>query len=134
MRQTYQERARFEAVAKMFVVLVAGFLTFVSLVAFTCTGWGFASNSDFMLLVRHLGAMATPWAAVYFLSRDRILMAAGMMALAGPFFVWMEQGWGFVQPVSGFSLISAMPFAAAAVLALVHLVRLDANDSSQPGH
>lgn len=134
MRQTFQERARFEALARAFIVLVAAFLTFVALVAFTCTGWGFATNSDAMLAVRHLGALATPWAAVYFLSRDRILLAAAMMAVAGAFFVWMEQGWGFVQPVSGFSLISAMPFAAAGVLALVHLVRLDAIDSAEQGH
>jgi len=131
MRQTYEERARFEAVAKVFVVLVTGFLTLVSLVSFTCTGWGFASNSNLLLLVRHAGALATPLASVYYLSRERFLPAAALMALAGPFFIWMETGWGFVQPVSGFSLISAMPFAAAGVLLLVHLVRLDAINSSQ---
>ena len=134
MRQTYEERARFEAVAKAFVVLVTGFLTLVSLVSFTSTGWGLASNSDVMLLVRHVGAVGTPLAAVYFLSRERFPAAAALMALAGPFFIWMEAGWGFVQPVSGFSLISAMPFAAAGVLLLVHLVRLDAINSTRHRH
>lgn len=133
MRRSEADRARLEHVAKLFVILVAGFCTLVSLFAFTCTGWGVESNSLVMLAGRQAIAMITPWSAVHFIGRDRYPASAGAMVAAGFSFLWLETGWGFVQPSSGFSVISSMPFAAAGVGMLVHLVRLDAS-SRAPHH
>jgi hypothetical protein len=126
MKHTAESRARFEHVARLFLVLVAGLLTFLALIAFTSTGWGVASNNVALLALRHLGALVTPWAAVYFETRGRCLASALMMTLATPFYLWLEDGWGvFGQPASGYSVISGLPAAAAGVALLIHLVRLD---------
>ena len=115
-----------EHLTTIVLVLVAGLLTLVGVVGLTCTGWGNSSNNVALLGLRAMGGAFAPWAAVYLFVRKEYLSSAAAMAFATLFTLWLENGWGFVQPASGFSMISILPLLATCVTLAVHLVNVDA--------